>query len=241
MSVRFYSFLLPTLSLPFGMRAWIIPLPSEDRRTPIDKLAAMVLSHPLRSCRFAACKHRPPMPIPPPEDRHTPIDKLTATVLSHPLRSCRFAACKHRPPMSIPPLWRMTAATKSSSSTFDGGGGGGNGGGVLQRRQRRRDEAAPSGEAELAEDTSAGMSSSAMTTASLAHPSAKLGGSKLELYSMSSGRASIRLWSARPASTTTSVIAGRLAPPLRAPSPLPQTGEFLSHPEVLLPRLKFNL
>uniref|UniRef100_A0A0E0GLJ4 Uncharacterized protein n=1 Tax=Oryza nivara TaxID=4536 RepID=A0A0E0GLJ4_ORYNI len=146
-------------SLPFGMRAWLIPLPSEDSHTPIDKLAATV-----QSCRFAACKHRPLMPIPPPQ--------------------------------------RMTAATKSSSSTYGGGGGGGNGGGVLQRRQRRRDEVAPSGEVELAEDTCAGMSSSAMTTASLAHPSAELGGSKLKLYSMSSGLASIRLWSVRPASTS---------------------------------------
>lgn len=88
-------------------------------------------------------------------------------------------------------------ATKSSSSTY-----GGSGGGVLRRRERCRDEAAPSGEAELAEDTRVGRSSSAMTTASLAHPSAELGGSKLKLYSMSSGLASIRLWSARPASTS---------------------------------------
>uniref|UniRef100_A0A0E0RC85 Uncharacterized protein n=1 Tax=Oryza rufipogon TaxID=4529 RepID=A0A0E0RC85_ORYRU len=56
-------------------------------------------------------------------------------------------------------------ATKSSSSTY-----GGSGGGVLRRRERCRDEAAPSGEAELAEDTRVGRSSSAMTTASLAHP-----------------------------------------------------------------------
>uniref|UniRef100_A0A0E0GJE5 Uncharacterized protein n=1 Tax=Oryza nivara TaxID=4536 RepID=A0A0E0GJE5_ORYNI len=93
-------------------------------------------------------------------------------------------------------------ATKSSSSTYGGGGGGGSGGGVLRRRERRRDEAAPSGEVELAEDTRAGRSSSAMTTASLAHPFTELGGSKLEIYSMRSGLASIRLWSARPASTS---------------------------------------
>uniref|UniRef100_A0A0D3HCV8 Uncharacterized protein n=1 Tax=Oryza barthii TaxID=65489 RepID=A0A0D3HCV8_9ORYZ len=133
------------------MGAWLIHLPSEDHRTPIDISSLTELQ--IRRLQ-------------------TPSSNTHSTAVEDDSRK---------------------RATKSSSSTYGGGGGGGSGGGVLRRRQRRRDEATPSGEAELAEDTCAGRSSSAMTTASLAHPFVELGGSKLELYSMSSGHASIRL------------------------------------------------
>uniref|UniRef100_A0A0E0M5Z3 Uncharacterized protein n=1 Tax=Oryza punctata TaxID=4537 RepID=A0A0E0M5Z3_ORYPU len=104
-------------------------------------------------------------------------------------------------------IGKIKAATKSSSSTYGGGSGGGSAGSVLRRRQQHRHEAAPSGEAELSKDTCAGRSLSDMTTASLAHPSTELGGSKLKLYSTSSGLASIRLRSARPKETAPFALA----------------------------------